>query len=234
MNHCILYIFSTHSQYPNCLTYLWSTSVSPGDVFTQYHCGASTRTGQYFLAPSSSSLASTASTPAPTNKTNTTAKTESPPPQTTTEAPTMEGKAICASVIVGAVIGSVALIALIAFGTLFYLRKRRQDRSLWGQIPPRMGPSDGFHSPTASTMHGFNTQSSWAGGESSISPLTPSYYPIIRVPQPFYRRPSLPDQHCLQAITRDGGYAYAMNAPKPLQQGPIEMDTGDMHRAELA
>ncbi|ETS84167.1 hypothetical protein PFICI_02192 [Pestalotiopsis fici W106-1] len=221
------------SQYPKCRTYLWSTDASPGDVFTQYNCDAPKYSGQYFLTPTNPSITSTASTSSTTNGTDTPATTVSSPQQTSTGAQTPEGKTSSAGVVVGAVIGGTALIALIAFGTLFFLRKRKQENLGLGQIPPHMVPSDCYRSPTTATMHGFDSRYSWTGGESTLSPVTPTYYPTLRVPEPFYRRPSVPDHNTPRSIPHDG-YTYPMNARKPPQPAPVEMDTGAIHLPELA
>ncbi|KAI1632143.1 hypothetical protein F4809DRAFT_645719 [Biscogniauxia mediterranea] len=113
-------------EYPYCITYLWSTTASPGSVFTQFNCDQLTFSGQYFLAadspspsPSPSSPASSQTPPIPSNSgvpAGSGTDNDSSRPNTRTGA------------IVGGAVGGTAGVALLGLLAWFLLARRRRRR----------------------------------------------------------------------------------------------------------
>ncbi|TDZ74209.1 hypothetical protein CTRI78_v001057 [Colletotrichum trifolii] len=141
--------FCSASSQPECLTYVYSGSAFSS--YTLYGCATSESRVIVYANPTDSTVDSEATTtpiidvPASTPRISTT--TPPAPGPTNTYATPASGGSTPVGAIVGGVVGGVAAIALIVFGVIFLLRKKKNDGS--NQAPPVMynpqAPPPGQH-----------------------------------------------------------------------------------------
>ncbi|KAK6087629.1 hypothetical protein SCUP234_01268 [Seiridium cupressi] len=216
------------ASYPYCLTYLWSTTASPGNVFTKFNCDASAFSGQYFLAaetPSTTTTSSSTSTSG-TSSSSTTSSSPVSAPTPSSSTPSSNSGSSNTGAIVGGVIGGVAVLALIAFGIWFFLR---------------------YPSPPPPGAPGYDPRYSYVGAHGQLSPSAPTYPSPSGSPAQFYGGQPGNGHESWQGQGQQG-YMYPENTGHtmpPTQQaefgtvgergakGPAEVDSG-VNRAELA
>ncbi|ORY54945.1 uncharacterized protein BCR38DRAFT_145028 [Pseudomassariella vexata] len=123
------------TSYPYCLTYLWSTTASPGDVFTQYNCDQSTFSGGYFLQAEKPSITS-ASTSTSDDDDDTTIPSETATSSGSaalipTSNPQTSDSSRGASIgtIVGGIVGGVAVLGLLVLLAFFLIRKKKSSNT---------------------------------------------------------------------------------------------------------
>ncbi|KAH8646696.1 hypothetical protein BX600DRAFT_518735 [Xylariales sp. PMI_506] len=128
------------SQYPYCITYLWSTTASPGQLFTEYNCDASQFSGQYFLSATSPTTSTTTSstkttstsaagaTGSSTARSGSSSTTGAAAPTQTTSTPSGSGSGSSTGAIVGGVVGGVGGIAMVAFVAWFLIRRNNKKK----------------------------------------------------------------------------------------------------------
>ncbi|KXJ95102.1 hypothetical protein Micbo1qcDRAFT_156911 [Microdochium bolleyi] len=166
------------TSYPYCITHLWTTTASPGKLYTQLNCDQQKFSGQYILAasPPTTTTESLASPSSSTRSIKASASTSS--------APTVPDNSVAGGgqnaqsnggnnssgapveAIVGGVIGGVAVLAIIGFA-VWYLIRRRTNRaapvqqqgvvtsptSQYGGQPPQQHVSDPRYSLVPGTVH---------------------------------------------------------------------------------
>ncbi|KAK9420677.1 hypothetical protein SUNI508_00768 [Seiridium unicorne] len=233
------------ASYPYCLTYLWSTTASPGNVFTEFNCDASAFSGQYFLAAETPSTTSTSSSTSSsgTSSSSTTSSSAVSAPTPSSSTPSSNSGSSNTGAIVGGVVGGVAVLALIAFGIWFFLHKKKQHPPQQSQ----MAQSAGYPSPPPPGVPGYDPRYSYVGAHGQLSPSAPTYPSPSGSPAQFYGGQPGHGHESWQGQGQQG-YMYPENTGHtmpPTQQaefgtvgdhgakGPAEVDSG-VNRAELA
>jgi hypothetical protein len=204
------------------VTYLWSTSPSPGDVFTEYNCDASRFAGHYTLAAEtpSAAIASTSSSHA---KTSTTSPTSTAPRGSAASASASTSLSLLSftvtnstdtysgsidspniGVIVGCAVGAVAVLAILGIGVSLCIRK----------APSRNpAPPGGFTSappPMAQFAGGLEQPHAPLG---SSSPGTGSYS-LVSDPRYNYGPGALAPPSPMSSMA--SGYPSPTGSPAPL------------------
>ncbi|KAI0121000.1 hypothetical protein BJ170DRAFT_688417 [Xylariales sp. AK1849] len=248
--------------YPYCITYLWSTTASPGAVFTEFNCDASRFSGQYFLAastPSTTSSSSSTSTTRTTSATTTSSLATAssspaavPIPSESSSSSSGGGSSTNIGAIVGGVVGGVAVLALIGLGIWFFLRKKKQNNThVAAQEQPQMAQSTGYPSPPPPGAQGSNYDSrySYAAPGSQFSPTTQGYPSPAVSPAPYYNpqhggqeawgQPQggymHPQSTGETGVPKDAGQPGYFEASKDVAEAPAVNPVGTGgHRAELA
>ncbi|KAI0596139.1 hypothetical protein F4775DRAFT_594570 [Biscogniauxia sp. FL1348] len=114
------------TEYPYCITYLWSTTASPGSVFTQYNCDQLTFSGQYFLA---AEQPATATSPDGTiSSQSVTPSNAGVPAGTGSGSDNSSSPNTRTGAIVGGVVGGTAGLALLGLAAWFLLARWRRQR----------------------------------------------------------------------------------------------------------
>ncbi|KAH9885646.1 hypothetical protein F4778DRAFT_787044 [Xylariomycetidae sp. FL2044] len=143
---------TSQSENPYCLTYLWSTTASPGAVFTQYNCDQASFSGQYVLAADMPTSASSSRTTTARSKTwaggvGTSARSSVTVIPGGGDESNRSGRGesnTAVGAIVGGVIGGVAALALIGFLAWFLLhnnKKKRKNTAANDDSQPSTGPA---------------------------------------------------------------------------------------------
>ncbi|KAI1879296.1 hypothetical protein JX265_002250 [Neoarthrinium moseri] len=180
------------TEYPYCVTYLWSTSVSPGQLFTEFNCDRSAFSGQYFLAATSPSTTSTSSatTRSGTSASVTISSSAAAVVTPDSSSSSSSGSSTNTGAIAGGVVGGVVVLALIGLGVWFLLRKKKSvdndNTSPPTQPQPDMAQSAGYPSPPPPGTPGYDPRFSFAAAHSQMSPTTPGYPSPQGTPSPYY------------------------------------------------
>ncbi|KAI1340197.1 hypothetical protein F5Y15DRAFT_415087 [Xylariaceae sp. FL0016] len=184
-----------NTEYPYCLTYLWSTSALPGAIYTEYNCDQASFSGQYFLSAEmptttssdSSTTASSSSTIIPSNTdvaiaTVTATATGSSNNNSTSKSSTPVGA------IVGGVVGGVAALALLGFLAWFLLRRKRNNANhppTDGAAPQVAQYQNPPYSPSQQGQPGYDPRYSYAG-TATASPGQQGFPSPASSPAPYY------------------------------------------------